>query len=151
MAESPQNDELSVGVLLNAVRKTMLINLDAEIEPYGLTGTQYAVLRYIEERIAETAADLCSNLYCDTSTMTRMLDHLEEKEFVRRERCNEDRRVVYLRATTSGRAVLPQLRAGYSRVLARLFAGFTADEMDTLRHYLSRMIESEDRAATWDD
>ena len=46
-----------------------------------------------------------------------MLDRLEEKSVLRRERCTEDRRVVYLRITESGHELLPQLREAALHVL----------------------------------
>src|ERR1700729_686708 len=106
-----RDDEMAVGHLIGRARSAMLTGLDCELEPFGLTGAQYAVLKYVADGIADTAADLCRTLHYDTGSMTRMLDRLEEKSVLRRERCTEDRRVVYLRITATGHELLPQLRA----------------------------------------
>jgi len=71
-----------------------------------------------------------------------MLDRLEEKSVLRRERCTEDRRVVYLRITDSGNELLPQLRTSAVRVIARHLDGFTPAEVDALKQSLERMIEN---------
>jgi DNA-binding MarR family transcriptional regulator len=81
-------------------------------------------------------------MYYDTGSMTRILDRLEEKGLLRRERCHEDRRVVFLRVAAAGRAQLPRLRAAGSRVLEDHLAGFNAAEVENLRSYLGRMIEN---------
>ncbi len=140
--ETPQDDELAVGMLIGRARTTLLTNLDAELEQFGLTGAQYGVLKNLADGAAVTAADLSRILHYDTGSMTRMLDRLEEKAFLRRERGKEDRRVVYLRMTPAGRALLPKLRAAAARVLSRQLAGFNSDEVDALKRYLSRMIEN---------
>ena len=140
--ETPANDELAVGMLIGRARSTLLTNLDAELEQFALTGAQYAVLKTLVDVSDATAADLSRILHYDTGSMTRMLDRLQEKGFLRRERGKEDRRVVYLRLTPSGRTQLPKLRAVASRVLARHLAGFSSDEKEALMRYLVRMIEN---------
>ena len=140
--ETPLEDELAVGMLIGRARITLLTNLDAELEQYSLTGVQYGVLKHLAEGTASTAVDLSRALHYDTGSMTRMLDRLEAKALLRRERGKEDRRVVYLRMTPTGRALLPKLRAAATRVLSRQLAGFKAGEIDALKEYLSRMVEN---------
>jgi MarR family multiple antibiotic resistance transcriptional regulator len=135
-----RDDEMAVGYLIGRARSALLTGLDAELEPFGLTGAQFAVLRNVADGIADTAADLCRTMHYDTGSMTRMLDRLEEKSVLRRERCTADRRVVYLRITDTGNDLLPRLRAAAVLVISRHLAGFTHSEIDTLKQYLARMI-----------
>jgi DNA-binding MarR family transcriptional regulator len=140
-AQAPR-DEMGVGFLVGRARTALLTSLDTELEPFGLTGAQFSVLKNVAEGRAQTAADLCRTLHYDTGSMTRMLDRLEEKAVVRRERCTEDRRVVFLRMTSTGTALLPQLQAAAERVLSRHLAGFSLEDVDNLKLYLERMIEN---------
>jgi MarR family multiple antibiotic resistance transcriptional regulator len=135
-------DEMVVGHLIGRARSALLTGLDGELEPFGLTGAQFAVLKNVADGIAETAADLCRTMHYDTGSMTRMLDRLEEKAVLRRERCTEDRRVVYLRITDTGNELLPQLRAAAVHVLSRHLAGFSSGEVENLKQYLVRMIHN---------
>ena len=131
-----------VGHLIGRARSALLTGLDGELEPFGLTGAQFAVLKNVADGVAETAADLCRTMHYDTGSMTRMLDRLEEKAVLRRERCTEDRRVVYLRITDTGNELLPQLRAAAVHVLSRHLAGFSSEEVENLKQYLVRMIHN---------
>jgi len=133
---------LSVGYLMARARASLLAGLDAELARFGLNAMQYAVLKHLADGNARTAADLCRHMYYDTGSMTRILDRLEEKGLLRRERCRDDRRVVFLRVAAAGRAQLPRLRAAGSRVLDDHLAGFNAAEVGNLRSYLGRMIEN---------
>ena len=133
---------LSVGYLMARARASLLAGLDAELAPFGLNAMQYAVLKHLADGNARTAADLCRHMYYDTGSMTRILDRLEEKGLLRRERCQDDRRVVFLRVAAAGRAQLPRLRAVGSRVLDEHLAGFNAAEVESLKTYLGRMIEN---------
>ncbi len=139
-AATVPDDDMAVGHLVGRARSALLTGLDTELEPFGLTGAQFAVLKNVADGIAETAADLCRCMHYDTGSMTRMLDRLEEKGVLRRERCTEDRRVVYLRISDTGNELLPQLRSAAVRVISRHLAGFTTAEVDTLKKYLERMI-----------
>lgn len=133
---------LSVGYLMGRARASVLSGLDAELARFGLNAMQYAVLKQLAEGKARTAADLCRYMYYDTGSMTRVLDRLEEKGLLRRERCREDRRVVFLRVAAAGRAQLPRLRAAGTRVLDHHLKGFSPAEVDALKRFLGRMIDN---------
>jgi MarR family multiple antibiotic resistance transcriptional regulator len=136
------DDEMVIGHLISRARSALLTGLDGELEQFGLTGAQFAVLKNVADGTADTAADLCRTMHYDTGSMTRMLDRLEEKSVLRRERCTEDRRVVYLRISDTGNELLPQLRAAAMNVLDRHLAGFSPTEVATLKQFLVRMIEN---------
>jgi len=141
-AVQPPAEGLNVGQLMGRARASLLTSLDAELERFGLNGTQFGVLKHLGEGLARTAADLCRMNRYDTGAMTRILDRLEEKGLVRRERCREDRRVVFLRLAPAGRALLPRLLAVAARVVDAHLAGFSAHEIESLRGYLHRMIDN---------
>ena len=140
-AEAP-GECLGVGHLMGRARASLLSALDTELAGFDLSGMQFAVLKHLAEGAARTAADLCRFMHYDTGAMTRILDRLEEKGLMRRERCRDDRRVVFLRLTPAGRAQLPRLLAVGNRVLEAHLAGFTRAEIETLKGYLGRMIDN---------
>ena len=141
VAQPPQ-EGLSVGHLMGRARASLLASLDAQLEPFGLNGMQFAVLKHLGEGAARTAADLCRFMHYDTGAMTRIVDRLEQKGLLRRERCRDDRRVVLLRIAPNGRAQLPRLLAVAARVLGAHLAGFSHAEVDALKRYLGRMIDN---------
>src|SRR5580658_1108987 len=136
----PAQENLTVGHLMGRARASLLASLDAQFEPYGLSGMQFAVLKHLAEGAASSAADLCRYMHYDTGAMTRILDRLEQKGLVRRERGRADRRVVFLRVPPQGRAQLQRLMAVCGGVLEAHLAGFSQAEIDALKDYLGRMI-----------
>lgn len=133
---------LNVGYLLGRARASLLASLDAQLAPSGLSGMQFAVLKHLAEGSADTAAELCRFMHYDTGSMTRALDRLEQRRLLRRERCREDRRVVFLRLTAGGRTQLPRLLGLASQVLEKHLAGFAPAEIEALTDYLGRMIDN---------
>jgi DNA-binding MarR family transcriptional regulator len=143
-ADAP-HEALSVGHLMGRARASLLSGLDTELTRFGLTGMQFAVLKNLADGAARTAADLCRSMHYDTGAMTRILDRLEQKGLMRRERCREDRRVVFLHMTAAGRARMPRLTSAGSHVVDAHLAGFTVAEIEQLKAYLKRMIENGQR------
>jgi DNA-binding MarR family transcriptional regulator len=142
LAAQPSGTGLSVGQLMSSARASLLAGLDAELERFGLNSTQFIVLKHLGEGAARTAADLCRLNRYDTGAMTRILDRLEEKGLVRRERGREDRRVVFLRLAPAGKALLPRLMAVGTRVLEVHLAGLSLHEVEALKDYLQRMTDN---------
>lgn len=142
IAAQPSEEGLSVGQLMSAARASLLNSLDAELERFGLNSTHFLVLKHLGEGAARSAADLCRLNRYDTGAMTRILDRLEEKGLVRRERGREDRRVVFLRLAPAGRALLPRLLATGTRIIDAHLAGFSPAEIEAFKHYLHRMIDN---------
>ncbi|MEK6292065.1 MAG: MarR family transcriptional regulator, partial [Paraburkholderia tropica] len=79
----------------------------------------------------------------DTGSMTRMLDRLERKGFLLRQRSQADRRVVELVLTPLGRDAAQQLPAAIAAVMDDQLRGFSAEEVTTLVHLLQRFIAND--------
>ena len=141
-AAQPAEEGLGVGQLMSRARASLLNDLDAELERFGLNSTHFLVLKHLGEGAARTAADLCRVNRYDTGAMTRILDRLEQKGLVRRERCREDRRVVFLRLAPAGRALLPRLLAAGTHIVDAHLAGFSPNEIEAFKGYLQRMIDN---------
>ncbi len=80
-------------------------------EPYGLTGQQYNVLRILRGARPDAlpTMEIAERMIQATPGITRLLDRLERKELVSRERCREDRRQVLCTITARGLDLLAQL------------------------------------------
>ncbi len=139
----------SIAQLMGRVRAEMLSRVDQELAAderlaqWELTGAQFTIIASLAESSRNTtASDLCKTLSYDAGAMTRMIDRLESKGLIRRERCPDDRRLVYLELTEEGRAAYPRMREISRMGLNRLLRGFTRAEAHQLEALLSRMLEN---------
>jgi DNA-binding MarR family transcriptional regulator len=104
-------EEAAVSILRTAdmLRRSMT----TVIEPFGITAQQYNVLRILRgagERGLPTL-EIVERLVEETPGITRLIDRLEAKGLVVRERCKTDRRQVFCQITRAGVALLAQLDA----------------------------------------
>lgn len=85
--------------------------LSAVVEPLDVTIQQYNVLRILRgagERGLPTL-EIAERMIEQAPGITRLIDRLEAKQLVARERCETDRRQVFCRITREGLALLAQL------------------------------------------
>ena len=87
--------------------------LAAVVEPQGLTLQQYNVLRILRGGGPEgvPTLEVAARMIEQTPGITRLLDRLEEKGLVRRERCEHDRRQHLCWITPRALATLDRLDA----------------------------------------
>lgn len=111
------------------------------VEPHGITPQQYNVLRILRgagDRGLPTL-EIAERMIEQTPGITRLIDRLESKKLVGRERCLTDRRQVFCQITGDGLAMLD-----------RLDAPLQAREQDTLAALneteLAQLIALLDRA-----
>jgi DNA-binding MarR family transcriptional regulator len=85
--------------------------IGAVVEPNGITAQQYNVLRILRgsgERGLPTL-EIAERMIESTPGITRLIDRLETKKLVARERCLTDRRQVFCRITPAGLSLLSTL------------------------------------------
>jgi DNA-binding MarR family transcriptional regulator len=144
----------SVGALLSRVRVEMLAALDHDLAddkrlgPLELSAAQFIIIANLAAAEAPlSASDLCKGISYDAGAMTRMLDRLEGKGLIRRNRSAQDRRLMHLELTDEGRAAYPRMREISLAVANRFLRGFSKAEARQLEAMLSRMLENAEGSA----
>jgi DNA-binding MarR family transcriptional regulator len=96
---------------------------------------------------ADTVAGLARMIQMGDASMSRMLDRLEEKDLVRRERSADDRRVVNLHLTAKGRKVANRIWPIVVEGMHVHLDGFKKDELAQFNDFLARMLANGARDA----
>ena len=113
------------------------------IEAHGISGQQFNVLRILRGARPEALPTLviAERMIEQTPGITRLLDRLERKGLVRRERCVSDRRQVLCEITAAGLAILKQLEEPLERAHQEALARLTASDTHTLIRILDTLRE----------
>ncbi len=105
---------------------------------YGLTPSQYNVLRILRgEGKPMPCLEIGSRMIQVVPAMTGLVDRLEKLQLVRRERCTEDRRIVYVELTDKATALLKEI----DQPVAQLETGLIGHLNRTELRELSRLLE----------
>lgn len=101
-------------VFLNLQRTANVLSgkVAGVLKPYGLSTVQYNVLRILRGSPRGLAcSEIGERLVTKDSDITRLIDRLEKRDLVARERFERDKRVVIVRITAEGNRVLQELDA----------------------------------------
>jgi DNA-binding MarR family transcriptional regulator len=130
----------SIGRLIADAAAMLSRAIDRRAQEVGLTGPQWVMLMRIAHGMGSTAAELCRTIGYDSGSMTRMLDRLVDQGLIRRDRSDEDRRIIHLSLTEAGEALRPRLSPVAIEVLNQHLQGFSAEEVATLTSLLHRLL-----------
>lgn len=134
--------EESVAYLMRQVVSAVGGEVSVLLEPEGLTHAQWVPLLKLHKGEASTPAELARACELDAGSMTRMLDRLEAKGFLRRQRSEADRRVVRLELTALGAATASRIPDVLCEVQNAHLRGFSRAELDTLKSLLQRVLQN---------
>lgn len=138
---SSPGHEAAVGLILVADR--LKRRLGRVTEPHGITGQQYNVLRILRGAGKEGLPTLtiAERMIDQTPGITRLLDRLERKHLVRRERCETDRRQVLCWITPAGLKLLDAVDEPVRLAEAEAVGALRTTEHKELVRLLSRLLK----------
>ncbi|AEY85476.1 MarR-family transcriptional regulator [Streptomyces hygroscopicus subsp. jinggangensis 5008] len=108
----------------------------------GLYPGQELLMMQLWERGEQRQADLIRTLGLDPSTVTKMLQRLEQSGFVTRKPSERDRRAVLVSATRAGQALRDRVFQAWRDLEHITARGFTDEEYDQAMYFLSRIEEN---------
>jgi DNA-binding MarR family transcriptional regulator len=113
-----------------------------------LTLSQYALLGGLASRDGGARVrELAGQAGITASTATRILDALERREIVRRDRADEDRRAVTVTLTDRGRTMLAEQDDWVRARTLGFYEGLPADEREMVPDLLARLAALIDELA----
>jgi DNA-binding MarR family transcriptional regulator len=124
---------------IGRIRKAVRREFEARAEPLGITAAQGQALRRLWEGDGILTSVLAGEVSCDGGTLTGVLDRLEAKGLIRRERCAADRRAVRIYLTPSGRALEPPLMEILKTINDQALEGLDVEERAQLIRLLARI------------
>jgi DNA-binding MarR family transcriptional regulator len=131
----------SVGYLVRRLYTLLLARFEGALAQADFTLTQWIVLIQVRDGLARTASDIASDLGHDSGALTRVVDQLERRGYLQRNRSAKDRRVVELRLTAAGRAIIDQLLPLVVDHTNAALAPLSTSEFVQLRSYLVRLLD----------
>jgi DNA-binding MarR family transcriptional regulator len=142
-------ESLEQEAMLNITRTNdqQLIRFARLFRRHGLTPSQYNILRILRgEGAPLPSLEIASRTITVVPGITGLIDRLEKSGFVTRERCAEDRRVIYVSLTERGHKTLVDLDQPLQELHEMLLGHLTKDELKELIRLLetARATLSED-------
>lgn len=106
-----------------------------------ITAPQLICLRAVIANGPMTATAISREIHVSPSTVVGILDRLEDKGLIRRERGREDRRIVFVSATEAGRALAAAAPSPLQKKLADALNALPELEQATITLSLERIVD----------
>jgi DNA-binding MarR family transcriptional regulator len=132
----------SLGYLLKLSHSLMHNLATAAFEGHDLSFIQWVTLMKVKEGTVMTASELCRTMCHDSGAVTRLIDQLEDRGFLNRERSKTDRRVVALKLTVTGEKKLNELVHYAVEYLNDALSDFNKSEFAQLARLLNKLVAS---------
>ena len=128
--------------LLNIVRTGNVIWTlsDGFFSPFDLTEAQYNILIVLKlENKRLNQVEIGERLISSRANITLILDKMEKKGLVKRERIENDRRVLMVDLTAKGRKMVDRVEEKYVTEVERLMACLTESECKAMSRLLEKL------------
>ena len=98
----------------------------------GISMAQLNIMYTLQRSGEMTMSHLADVLNVSFSSATGLIDRMEERSFIERIRVPEDRRIVVVRLTPTGVALLEEIDALSADLLRRVLIRFDAEQLDAM-------------------
>lgn len=136
-----QDEVRALNALINLMRASDAVaaNIQQGLADKRLTGSQFGILEALLHLGPLFQGELASKLLRSCASMTSVVEGLEKRELVVRQRTEKDKRFVRVALTSKGRKLIGEIFPGHARDVARLFGGLTHQEQEELRRLCRKL------------
>lgn len=139
----PRGADLELRILRALRRIVQAIDIHSRklAGQYNITGPQLVTLLCVVERGPLSLSEIGREIHLSNSTIVGILDRLESKGLVRRERSTEDRRLVLVSTTPAGEILIKSAPSPLQDVLAQALEELPELERTAIALSLERIVD----------
>lgn len=130
--------------LVGRLRAEFVNEVECEMNQQGvdLNFTQFLALKLLGHDTPMTPVELARALHYNPGALTRLLDKLEQRGYLKRVPDPDDRRALRLELTAQGKALRKRVIGNCDAVAERTFACTTSREREKLHGVLTRVLDN---------
>ncbi|MCB2294424.1 MarR family transcriptional regulator [Clostridium algoriphilum] len=141
MFESYDQD---IGMLTNKINKKLLHYLNSRLVKFHLTTEQWAVLMKLSKKDKISQKQLAEISTKDQSTLTRIIDILERKNFIERHQSKEDRRSIVIHITDEGLSTCKKVIPFLEEIFNDILKGISHEKLEIFNRVFLQINENID-------
>ncbi len=131
--------EKSTGFLVVRTARSMKKSLDNNLVEFGVTSSQHHVLSVLNDEDGQALYSIGKKVFLDKPAITGLADRMENDKLVERRRSPEDRRVIKLFLTNSGKDILKKYENIVKETDNNLVKVLSKEELATFREMLNKI------------
>ena len=136
-----QDEELSLKpfVVLTRTLDSIRKKIEDDIKSLGLNPTEFAVLELIYHKGDQPIQKIGEKVLIASSSITYVVDKLEQKQLVKRKPCANDRRITFATITLKGNNLMDTIFPKHTEAINEIMAGLTSGEKENMINELKKL------------
>ncbi len=110
-----------------------------DVKQYGLNITEFAVLELLYNKGDQPIQRIRERVLIASSSISYVVDKLEEKGCVTRIRNQQDKRIINASLTQQGRRIMDEIFPKHAETIQSTFSILTDEELQTLQNTLKKL------------
>ncbi|BBK27313.1 MULTISPECIES: MarR family winged helix-turn-helix transcriptional regulator [Staphylococcus] len=110
-----------------------------DVKQYGLNITEFAVLELLYNKGDQPIQRIRERVLIASSSISYVVDKLEEKGCVTRIRNQQDKRIINASLTQQGRHIMDEIFPKHAETIQSTFSILTDEELQTLQNTLKKL------------
>lgn len=138
------NQDIVISEIMQSLRRIIKAIQDYSQEvsnKFGITGPQLWALKTVSQSGKLSLGELSKKMYLHPSTITGVVDRLEKKGYVVRDRGQEDRRVIKVQLTTEGKRLVRKTPNPVQGKMIYGLRGLRREELNGIYDSLQKLVE----------
>lgn len=134
----------SIGFMLNTAARTYSHFLEVRMEELGVSMSheQFSLMAELSRQDGISQQELACRAFRGKTSITRLLQGLEDKGFIERKACHSDKRIRHVFLTSEGREKLEILKMAADEASAKAVQNFDCDEAERLKVSLEKIFSN---------
>ena len=128
--------------LMGKIHRGMRRFFEFQMKKFGITPPQFEVLISLWTEDGLVLSDLSKRLSRDGPTITGIIDRMEKKQLVRRERSTRDRRIIKVFVTDKAKSMKDELTELQHTAGEDIIENFSKKDIETLEHLLAKLLSN---------
>lgn len=130
-----------INFLLSKAQQSVYQHFKTKLAEYDVTPVQYGILACLWQQNGQAPSQIAANLNLDSSTITGILDRMENKGLLKRTPDPGDRRALKVVLTEAGSALQEPIDKIISEANEEVMEGLSLSERETLNILLGKLGE----------
>ncbi|CAM2846124.1 MarR family transcriptional regulator [Hathewaya histolytica] len=131
-----RNDSFEIAMLIREIYSSTMCIVSESLKGSGLTHQQIMVLKLIAHNGPVNISQLCREMSLTKGTVSGIISRLEEAEYVRKIKDEDDKRNTYVTFSGKGKEFVNSFRNKINESFDKIFENFTEEEIKELKNNL---------------
>ncbi|MBC5636776.1 MarR family transcriptional regulator [Ornithinibacillus sp. BX22] len=130
---------LKLFVVLSRAIQAIEKQITQNVKGYGLNLTEFAVLELLYHKGEQPIQKIGQKVLLASSSITYVVDKLEEKNYLTRKACPTDRRVTFAVISESGKELMDEIFPHHAKAIRDIMGGLTVEEKKIVIDLVKRL------------